>query len=265
MRYINFCSGSKGNCTLIETQQTRLIIDCGSTKSYLTQSLHTWGVHLNTVDALLITHSHGDHIAQLKMFDSIPLCYSPVALERRSSWITPMPYVPFWIKDIQVTPIVLSHDSGLTYGYVFEHNHEKLVYVTDTGYLKERDFEYIRNADYYLFESNHDVDMLMNTTRPYPTKARILSDNGHLSNQDSSAILAAVIGPQTKEIVLAHLSEEANTPELARSVLLETLAEIKCHPQLNIVCASQTQSISGGHLDEKQLSQNLNLNFARLK
>lgn len=265
MRYINFCSGSKGNCTLIESGETRLIVDCGSTKAYLSHSLHNWGIHLSTVDALLITHSHGDHIAQLKMFDSVEQCYSPVKLKNRSNINTPMPYVPFMIKDIQVTPIVLSHDSGLTYGYVFEHNQERLVYITDTGYLKESDFSFIQNADYYIFESNHDVDLLMNTTRPYPTKARILSDNGHLSNQDSAAILASVIGPQTKEIVLAHLSEEANTPELARSVLLENLIDTNCHPDLNIRCAFQTQSVSGGHLDEKQLTQNLNLSFAHLE
>lgn len=265
MRYINFCSGSKGNCTLVESGDTRLIIDCGSTKTYLSHSLHNWGLNLNTVDALLITHSHGDHVAQLKMFDSVERCYSPVELKGRSNIITPMPYVPFMIKDIQVTPIVLSHDSGLTYGYVFEHKHERLVYITDTGYLKDSDLKYIQNADYYIFESNHDVDLLMNTTRPYPTKARILSDNGHLSNQDSAIILASVIGPQTKEIVLAHLSEEANTPDLAKAVLLENLVDKTCHPELNIRCASQTQAVSGGHLDEKQLTQNLNLNFAHLE
>lgn len=265
MRYINFCSGSRGNCTLIETEKTKLIIDCGGTKGYLTQSLHNLDIELNQIDALLITHSHGDHVGQLKMFNSIQTCYSPIDLKDRNV-IKPMPYVPFYVNDIEIVALVLSHDSGLTYGYTLKTDSCFLVYITDTGYLKSSDYNYIQNADVYIFESNHDVDMLMNTTRPHSTKARILSDSGHLSNEDSAEILSRVIGPNTKEIVLAHLSEQANTEVLAISVLEEALRDKGVNnPQLSIVCAKQNQPLIGGHIYEKQFNQSLNLGLARLK
>lgn len=266
MRYVNFCSGSKGNCTLIESAQARLIIDCGGTKQHLSQSLHNWGVDLSSVDALLITHDHGDHIGQLKLFQEVPVCYSPVELKLRSEVITPMPYQTFWIKDIEVMPLVLSHDSGMTYGYTFKTQDCFLVYITDTGYLKTADYRHIQNADIYLFESNHDVDLLMNTNRPHMTKARILSDTGHLSNEDSAEILSHVVGPNTKEIVLAHLSEQANTEVLALSVLQEALIDRDdLDPMLKLLCAKQSQSLSGGQMYEKQFNQSLDLGLARLE
>ncbi len=259
MKYINFCSGSKGNCTYIESKQTRLIIDCGSTKRYLSQSLHNWNIQLDTVDALLITHDHGDHIAQLRLFDSVQLCLSPVELNREV--VRVMPYVPYRIKDIDVIPLVLSHDSGLTYGYVLKSDGEKLVYITDTGYLKENNLEYIENADIYIIESNHNVDKLMQSNRPHHTKMRILSDTGHLSNEDCALILSKVIGPQTKEIVLAHLSEEANSETLAYQALTN-LIQLDIN---NIKCAKQHHFTQGGFIHEEQTYDTLNLSLSRLK
>jgi phosphoribosyl 1,2-cyclic phosphodiesterase len=267
MRYINFASGSKGNSTLIQAGSTQLVIDCGTTKRYLTQSLHNYGLDLNQIDALLITHDHGDHISQLKTFKHVPEVYSPVPLRNRENVITPIPYQPFMIKDIWVQPIVLSHDTALTYGYIIKHQDETLVYVTDTGYLKAQDYDYIRNATYYIFESNHDVDLLMQTNRPYPVKSRILSDSGHLSNADSAAILADVIGPLTREIILAHLSEEANTPSLALSTLIEALQDesVHVHPELRIACAKQFECLIGGTTHEEYSHENLDLAFAHIE
>lgn len=259
MKYINFCSGSKGNCTYIESKQTALIIDCGSTKRYLSQSLHNYSIKLDSVDALLITHSHGDHIAQLRLFDKIKHCYSSVELER--DVIVPMPYVPFMIKDIEVTALVLSHDSGLTYGYVLESDGIKLVYITDTGYLNHTNLDYIRNADIYIIESNHNVDKLMQSSRPHMTKARILSDTGHLSNEDSAQIIRKVIGPQTKEIVLAHLSEEANSEFLA----LQAYEEFINQQYINVKCLKQHQETLGGYWNEEYTHEIIDIRFASLK
>lgn len=259
MKYINFCSGSKGNCTYIESKQTKLIIDCGSTKRYLSQSLHNYDIQLDSVDALLITHDHGDHIAQLRLFDSIEKCISPVPLNRES--INPMPYQSFMIKDIEVTALVLSHDSGLTYGYVLKSEGVKLVYITDTGYLKDNNLDYISNADIYLIESNHNVDKLMQSSRPHMTKMRILSDTGHLSNEDSAKILKRVIGPKTKEIVLAHLSEEANSESLA----LKAFSQVIDTHEIHIHCAKQRSETRGGFLNEEYTNETLNIRFAHLK
>ncbi len=266
MKYINFHSGSRGNCTWVASASTQVMIDCGGNKRSLLQSLHNWGVDLACVDALLITHNHSDHISQLKLFEDVKTVISPVDLKDRPNTVNPMPYIPFWIGDIEITALVLSHDSGLTYGYVLRHEEQRIVYVTDTGYIKGSDYPHLRNADVYIFESNHDVDMLMQTNRPHIIKARILSDTGHLSNEDSAAILAQVIGPNTKEIVLAHLSEQANTPQLAVSALQSALSKSEdLHPELSVRCAQQYEVLTGGFNHEKQSNQSLDFSLNRLK
>ena len=260
MRYINFCSGSKGNCTYIESKEAKIVIDCGHTKKYLSQSLHNYKVNLDAVDALLITHDHIDHISSLKVFDSIKLVYSPIELKDKVVK-RPSPYHSFNIKDIEVTPLVLSHDSGLTYGYTFKTSDYFLVYITDTGYLNQNNYAYIQDADCYILESNHDPVLLMNSNRPMSTKQRILSDTGHLSNKDAGMILSKVIGPNTKEILLAHLSLEANTHDLA----LKTVSTHLQESNVLIKCAHQHRASIGGINHEEFSYQTTDLSFAHLK
>jgi len=252
MIYSVLASGSKGNCSVIQLGETRIVIDCGSTKKHLTHSFHNIEVDYSQVDGLLITHSHSDHISQIKMFKEAAV-YAPFEIESRPDMIQVTPYQSFMIKDVEILPLPLSHDSGSTVGYVITHNNEKLVYMTDTGYVRSQDYRFIEGADYYIFESNHDPELLMATFRPVYIKHRILSDNGHLCNEDSALILSRVISDNTKEIVLAHLSEEANTELLARTTLMEKL--YKTHPSysstISIRCAKQFELLVGGLQDEK--------------
>jgi phosphoribosyl 1,2-cyclic phosphodiesterase len=247
MKYYLLASGSRGNCCIIQAGDTRLVIDCGTTRKYLTHSFHNLEIDYTQVDGVLLTHNHIDHVSAIKMFAKTDI-YSPFVIEERPDAMRIIPYEPFTIGEIAVTPIPLSHDAGLTVGFVLRHQNQTLVYVTDTGYVREHDFEAFKNADYYIFESNHDPEMLMRTKRPIFTKNRILSDNGHLCNQDSADILSRLIGTTTKEIVLAHLSQEANDEFLAYLTLFKTLQND--HPtlflQLSVRCAKQYETISGG-------------------
>ena len=118
--------------------------------------------------------------------------------------------------------VVLVNGATKTVGFVIEDQKEKLVYITDTGYLPNHEKVYLENADHYIFESNHDLGMLMKTSRPMFVKQRILSDSGHLSNEDSSMNLTSLINDHTKTILLAHISQEANDPERALDVLKNT-------------------------------------------
>lgn len=105
-----------------------------------------------------------------------------------------------------------------------------MVYVTDTGYIKKEVKDYIRDADYYVFESNHDIEMLMQTSRPVYVKQRIINDYGHLCNEDSANILSEVISEETtKEIVLAHISQEGNTRDMALRTLQQTFDKKQIH------------------------------------
>jgi phosphoribosyl 1,2-cyclic phosphodiesterase len=249
MKFTIFCSGSKGNSTLIETSNTKVLIDCGHTKRHVMQAFHQAHLSLKEIDAVVITHDHIDHISQLKLFSHCPV-YSPVRLTARPDAVRVMPGNRFDIGDLSFMPIALSHDAQLTVGYVVSNHDERLVYVTDTGYVRETDWDALRNAHHYIFESNHDVELLMATSRPYPIKSRILSDNGHLSNQDSSALLARLVGPQTQSIILAHLSQEANSERHALTTLVETFEafEVNLSPSIRVECAKQNESVTGGCL-----------------
>ena len=120
----------------------------------------------------------------------------------------------------------LSHDVDCC-GYRISSEDESLLYATDTGYINSRVMKYLYDATYYIFESNHDIEMLMNSNRPYFLKSRILSDKGHLSNEDASEILLKCIGKNTKEIHLAHISKDCNTKKLAYDTLIKTFDENK--------------------------------------
>lgn len=216
------CSGSKGNACLIESAEALILIDCGSTKKYLVQALSKLGKSLNDIDALLVTHNHSDHVSQIRQFKDKPIyCWCPV--KDFCTCIHPVePDMDFTIKDISVHTICLSHDAGHTLGYKIQTGKETLVYITDTGYIQNSAIPVIANADYYIMESNHDVEMLMNTNRPMYLKQRILSSTGHLCNEDAAIVLSKAVGDATKVIALAHLSEEANTPQAALSCLEDT-------------------------------------------
>jgi len=266
MKYSILASGSKGNCTYIQAGSTQLVIDCGMSKRYLTQAFHSINVNLEEIDALLITHDHSDHISQLNMFKGVKCVVAPVLLGLREDNKVWMPYINHRINDVDIMPIVLSHDCDMIYGYIVCHMNEKLVYITDTGYFKSKDFNLIQGADYYIIESNHDIDLLMKSNRPYPTKQRILSDTGHLSNEDCSYILSQIVTTRTKDIVLAHLSQEANQPELAIHCVNEALEREGLKPSdYSIRCACQSMIVQGGLDYEEITNYGPNLSIAHLE
>lgn len=253
MRIDLLCSGSKGNACLVRTARTQVLIDCGaSTKKYLLQALEQAGTHPDALDALLITHSHSDHIKQLRHFAHRPI-YTCCQLAIRDSKGRAVsldlhfvqPPETFTIGDLTIRALPTSHDSGPSMGFVIKDDHSTMVYITDTGYLPAALYPEISGADHYIFESNHDLEMLNQTSRPMWLKQRIACDTGHLCNQDSARILSFCITPNTKDIVLAHLSDEANTPELALRTLYERLRFTHfALERLNIQAAAQFEILT---------------------
>lgn len=222
-------SGSKGNCTYVETNNHKILIDIGTSCLYVEKSLKSIGVEPNEIDIVLITHAHIDHVNGLKVFSKKynPQVYISDKILKESNLNIEKISNEEEINidsDIKIKSIRLSHDVTDIKGYVIEENDESMVYITDTGYINENNFEYIKNKNLYVFESNHDIEKLMNNPKyPHHTKIRILSDKGHLSNKDSAYYLSKLIGNNTHHIILAHLSEQNNTEDLALSTLKETL------------------------------------------
>lgn len=245
MKFALLASGSKGNCCIIKDENSSIIIDCGSTKKYLTQCFSKLQYDIKNTDALFVTHTHTDHISQLKMFDEVNT-YARCHLDT-SNYHCLKPFDRTQIKTLSVQEIPLSHDSNICSGYVICNNTHKLVYITDTGYIKEEYLDYLKNADYYIFESNHDIEQLMTTRRPMYVKQRIIGDEGHLCNEDSAQLLSQLIGENTKEIVLAHISEEGNTKEKALCALENALINNNIKAEhIRKVAAPQFQIVIGG-------------------
>lgn len=250
MKYFSLCSGSKGNCSIIQHQDTVLMIDCGASQKYIKQRLEEIALSLEQVDAVLITHDHSDHIRSLNMCKALPI-YGCTPIEG----VKPLKFLQKKrFKDLVITPLPLSHDSPNTAGYLIEAEHEKLVYMTDTGYVPKRLLDYIDNAEYYFIESNHDTEMLMMSQRPQYVKARIFSDTGHMCNEYCAQLLDQIIGPSTKEITLAHLSEEANHPELALRIVQERLQNHPLCPEVHLQAAAQFELCRGGMANEEIIS-----------
>lgn len=214
MKYYVLASGSSGNCTIIDLDGKLLMIDVGIAVNEIEEKLFTLGYTSLDIGAILITHDHQDHIRSIRHYDT-ELIYGGNINYNLKEENKLDPNKEYELLGAKIIPVMLSHDSGVCYGYRIEYKGEVFVYVTDTGYFSVKNLSLMQNATYYVFESNHDPSMLMKTRRPMFIKQRILSDYGHLCNNDSAFILTKLIGDKTKQIVLAHLSREANTKELA--------------------------------------------------
>ena len=239
-------SGSKGNCTYVETNNHKILIDIGTSCLYVEKSLKSIGVNPEDIDIVLVTHAHIDHVAGIKVFSKKynPLIYISEKILKESNLkienISSEEEINI-DSDIKIKSIRLSHDVTDIKGYVIEEKNGSIVYITDTGYISENNFEYIKNKNLYVFESNHDIEKLMNNPNyPHHTKIRILSDKGHLSNKDSAYYLSRLIGDSTKYVILAHISEQNNTEELALETLKDTL-ERKNIEFNNIMIARQNE------------------------
>lgn len=244
MKYAILASGSKGNATLIQLGDFKLIIDVGISFLALKRLLNELNLTPDDIDYFFITHEHSDHIKGIKQIESEKVIV-PDGLPGYSNYLKPNSIYKY--DDIEITTFSTFHDSKVGLGFLFEYQGVRLGYFTDTGYFPDTYLNSFSDCDYFIFESNHDEQLLLNCQRPHFVKMRILSDLGHLSNRDSAIALSKLIGPRTKEVTLAHLSEQANTEELA----LETHLRIYSDYDINIEsiklrCARQNGIILGG-------------------
>ena len=245
MRFVIVGSGSKGNATLVYSDSTLVQIDMGVPLKRVAESLSSIGKTIRDEQGVLITHEHCDHVSTLPLLHSCSVYASKGTLGMIDHEVYDRQ--TFRIGDLSVTPFSVSHDAANPMGYLIDDGKERLAYATDTGYLSEDNLELMKNADYYIIESNHDLKMLLRSDRPATLKNRIASDLGHLSNVDSAVYMSCLVGPRTKQIWLAHISEECNTKELALRAYQEVFK--KQHLDFSVFsisCAEQWKSVVGG-------------------
>ncbi len=230
MRVKVLSSGSSGNTTYIEYENTKILIDIGNSCKYVADKLKEMRSEPDKIDAILITHTHVDHIKGLKVFAKKynPVIYATKGILNELDYIDNYYLIDkneLTIGDIHVDVIKTSHDAPDSVGYIINGSDKSLAYITDTGYINEKYFPKLKNKDLYIMESNHDIEMLNNGPYPFKLRQRILGDKGHLSNYDSARYLSTFMGNKTKHIILAHLSEKNNTEKLAYEALVKRLKD----------------------------------------
>lgn len=247
MKVCVLSSGSKGNSTYIETDKYKILVDAGRNAKYLSDCLESIGVSPKEIDYLIVSHTHKDHISALPVFAKK---YKPTLIMTQTIFaeipeIKDYDNILIYEDDIlldglKIFTIKASHDAPDARNFIFECDNKSVVYVTDTGYINQKNFRKLNNKEVYLFESNHDIEMLLNGPYPKFLKQRVLGTSGHLSNKDSSFYLSKLVGPKTKKVLLMHLSETNNTEELAMEMITETFKDYEI-PFNDIKCAKQDE------------------------
>ncbi len=227
MKISVLASGSSGNATYVETNKRHILIDAGLSGKKIEALMNSIGKSLKDVDSLLITHEHTDHCkgagvlarrygmdlyANEGTWEAMENKLGKIPLEQKHVFKEGQVLT---LDDLDIESFGVSHDARQPQFYEMHHDGKSFAIVTDTGYVSPRVEGIIKDADAYLFECNHDVEMLRMGMYPWPLKQRILSDTGHLSNEDGANALMDVIGNHTKKIYLGHLSRENNVKELA--------------------------------------------------
>ncbi len=229
MRLCSIASGSSGNCIYVGSDTTHLLVDAGISKKRTEEGLAQIDVSLQDMDGILITHEHTDHIGGLGVVSRkyhIPIYATQKTIEAilKSTTVGKIePELfqvvradePFMIKDIKCNPMRISHDAAEPVAYRFKCGSKQVAVATDMGTYNDYTVECLRGMDALLLEANHDVHMLQVGPYPYPLKQRILGDRGHLSNERSGQLLSRLLHDKLQTIVLGHLSQENNLPELA--------------------------------------------------
>jgi len=230
-------SGSTGNCLYLETPQKKFLVDAGFSGKKIESLLAEIDREAKDIDALFVTHEHSDHIqgvgvlarrygidiyANEKTWQAMEKTLGNIPLEQKHIFDRGSVQT---IGDIDIESFGVSHDAADPQFYVFHKDNKKFVMLTDTGYVSDRMRGIIRDADCYLMESNHDLEMLRMGSYPWSLKQRILGDEGHLSNEDGALVMTDILGDKTKRIYLGHLSRENNIKELAHMTMKTTLMQ----------------------------------------
>ena len=246
MRVVVLASGSDGNSTYIETDEVKFLIDLGKNAKYIKEKLETINVLPQDIDYILISHTHKDHTSALKTF--VNRYKTKVLLSQQMFYdledIKDYNIVIYeddiYLKDIKIKSIKSSHDAPDARNFLIQYKEHSVVYVTDTGYINRKYFNILKDKEVYLFESNHDIEMLMNGPYPKWLKTRVVGSLGHLSNKDSAFYLTKLIGPNTQKIVLMHLSHVNNTEEKAMEMISDTFLEYDIEFK-DIKCAKRSE------------------------
>ncbi|MGI6214353.1 MAG: MBL fold metallo-hydrolase [Christensenellales bacterium] len=256
----SFVSGSSGNCSFVGAGKTRILVDAGVSAKRIKDKLQQMGSSAEDLSAILVTHEHTDHIKGIGVLarrHHVPVYATQGTWDGMHKKIGEIPPwqvrvidagEEFYIDDIAVSPFSISHDANDPVGFRLHYGMHSVAIATDTGRITKSLAKELSGADFLLFESNHDPEMLKNNPR-YPAylKRRILGSKGHLSNEACANALLSICENGTRSVLLGHLSLQNNTPDIALQTVSRVLEEkgvrIGRDIDLNIADAENSSSV----------------------
>jgi phosphoribosyl 1,2-cyclic phosphodiesterase len=251
-------SGSRGNCALVATSSTRILVDAGLSGRETFKRLRALGERAEEISAIVITHEHSDHVAGLQRLATklnVPVFMTAPTHQAWSRAVRDekgaIPEIPkperffagrgFRVGDIEIMPFTIPHDAADPVGFTFRAEGVKIGFATDLGYMPASVRDHLRGCTVLVMESNHDVEMLRSGPYPWSVKQRVMSRVGHLSNDALAEFFTSDYDGGAEYLVLAHLSEQNNHPEIARAAAEHALGARPGLWHNRVLLATQTQ------------------------
>ncbi len=235
-KFCSLYSGSSGNSSLIQTENTKILVDVGESAKKITDALNSINIEPTQIDAIVITHEHSDHTkgigtfskkynipvyANMETWDSLKQHKEKLA-EENIKYFT---FNKFNIGDLCIVPFSIPHDAANPCGFNIYHKDKKISIATDIGHMTNEIVENLTNSSFVLLEANYDLNVLKCSRYPYPLKQRISGPNGHLSNDVAGKTISYLAKNGLNTVMLGHLSKENNFPELAYKTVVGHLIE----------------------------------------
>ncbi|MCK5341354.1 MAG: MBL fold metallo-hydrolase [Desulfobulbaceae bacterium] len=229
MRFCVLGSGSRGNCTYVEAGKTRILIDAGFSGIEIERRLSAVGVDISSLSAILTTHEHSDHVRGIGILSrkfGLPVFANHATFRAAEKEIKKTfafhefsSGASFHFQDLRIHPFSISHDAADPVGFVIENSTQSIGYCTDTGAVSRLMRYRLAGCNGLVLESNHDLEMLKNGPYPYYLKQRVRSTSGHLANGEAAGFLEDLLHDGLTHVVLAHISETNNTPQMVQSAV----------------------------------------------
>ena len=235
-KFCSLYSGSSGNCSLVQTEKTKILIDAGESTKKIVEGLNLINIDPSSIDGIIVTHEHSDHTKGLGNFSkkfNIPVYANKEtwnAMPKQKEKILEenikyFDFNDFKIGDIKIKAFPIPHDAANPCGFSLYKGKKKMSIATDLGHINKEVISNLENSSFLLLESNYEPEILKCSPYPYILKERIKGSNGHLSNYDAGKAISYLSSHGLKDVMLGHLSKENNFPELAYKTVVNELIE----------------------------------------